>query len=510
MRRLISPKRMLECERAYFENTGVASIDMMEQAAHALLRRVIALAGGQKRVYFACGPGGNGGDGYACARLWHAMGGSCRIFEAMPPRAADAIENRSRAAEAGIPIHNLAELDRFPAPEVWVDALYGTGLSRAPEGAGADLILRMNSDRGQGAKVIAADIPSGLNGATGARYEPCVQADETVTFELAKFGHFLQDGLDLCGEVHIAPIGFAEDAFETERPEDLCCLFTPQDLRCLFPPRTRNSYKNVYGHLLIVAGSFGMAGAAALCAQAALRSGAGLVSIACPESIVPILQVLAPCAMCIPLKESGGAIGPGNEDILHQALSGKTAVAIGCGLTQNVPEEIVRIVLESGIPAVIDADAINIISGSVKLRALLRSDHILTPHPGEAARLLGRRISDPIRDARELARLGASVVLKGASRVVAGGRTTLVSASGSCGMARGGSGDVFTGILGAVLAASGAGKAAYSAMLPMLAAAACEIHGLCGEMAQAKYGPRAANSADLIEFLPEVFQKYVD
>ena len=501
---------MLECERAYFENTGVASIDMMEQAAHALLRHVIALAGGQKRVYFACGPGGNGGDGYACARLWHAMGGSCRIFEAMPPRAADAIENRDRAAEAGIPIHNLAELDRFPAPEVWVDALYGTGLSRAPEGAGADLILRMNSDRGQGAKVIAADIPSGLNGATGARCEPCVQADETVAFELAKFGHFLQDGLDMCGEVHIAPIGFADDAFESENPEDLCCLFTPQDLRCLFPPRTRNSYKNVYGHLLIVAGSFGMAGAAALCAQAALRSGAGLVSIACPESIVPILQVLAPCAMCIPLKESGGAIGPGNEDILHQALSGKTAVAIGCGLTQRVPEEIIRIVLESGLPAVIDADAINIISGSVNLRALLRSDHILTPHPGEAARLLGRRVGDPIGDARELARLGANVVLKGASRVVAGGRTTLVSASGSCGMARGGSGDVFTGILGAMLAATGVGKAAYSAMLPMLAAAACEIHGLCGEMAQAKYGPRAANSADLIKFLPEVFQKYVD
>ena len=510
MRRLISPKRMLECEKAYFENSGVASIDMMEQAAHALLRHVIALAGGQKNVYFACGPGGNGGDGYACARLWHAMGGSCRIFEAMPPRAADAIENRSRAVELGIPVHSPADLGRFPAPNVWVDAIYGTGLSRAPEGPSAELILRMNADREHGAKIIAADIPSGLNGHTGVKYDPCVQADETVAFELAKFGHFLQDGLDMCGRVHIAPIGFAEDAFETERPEDLCCLFTPQDLRCLFPRRMRNSYKNVYGHLLIVAGSFGMAGAAALCAQAALRSGAGLVSIACPESIVPIMQVLAPCAMCIPLRESGGAIGPGNEDILRSALSGKTAVAIGCGLTQRVPEEIIRIILESGIPTVIDADAINIISGSVNLRALLRGNHVLTPHPGEAARLLGRRISDPISDAKELARLGANVVLKGASRVVAGGRTTLVSASGSCCMARGGSGDVFTGILGAVLAASGVGRAAYPAMLPMLAAAACEIHGLCGELAQEKYGPRAANSADLIEFLPEVFQKYVD
>jgi len=502
---------MLECERAYFETSGIASIDMMEQAAHALLRRVIALAGGQKCVYFACGPGGNGGDGYACARLWHAMGGDCRIFETMSPRAADAIENRGRAMEAGIPILTSGMPDRLPAPDVWVDALYGTGLSRAPEGPGAELILRMNADRRlHGARVIAADIPSGLNGTTGVKYEPCVQADETVTFELAKPGHFLQDGLDVCGNVHIAPIGFPESAFETERPEDLCCLFTPQDLRYSFPPRTRNSYKNVYGHLLIVAGSFGMAGAAALCAQAALRSGVGLVSIACPESIVSILQVLAPCAMCIPLKESGGAIGPGNEDTLRQALSGKTAVAIGCGLTQKVPEGIIRIVLESGIPAVIDADAINIISGSVNLRAQLRGNHILTPHPGEAARLLGRRVSDPISDARELARLGANIVLKGASRVVSNGKTALVSASGSCGMARGGSGDIFTGILGAVLAASGVSKAAYSAMLPMLAAAACEIHGLCGELAQAKYGPRAANSADLIEFLPEVFQSYVD
>ena len=274
--------------------------------------------------------------------------------------------------------------------------------------------------------------------------------------------------------------------------------------------RKRNSYKGKYGHLLIIAGSFGMAGAAALCGKAALRSGVGLVSIACPGSIVPILQTLAPCAMCIPLPEKNGAISADALPLIRESLKGKSTAAIGPGLTQKVPGEIIRCVLESGIPAVIDADAINIIAKSEELKALLSEQHILTPHPGEAARLSGHKIEDPVNDAKEIAGLGAAVVLKGASRVIAGKKAALISASGASGMARGGSGDVFTGILGALIASAGVGTPAYGAMMPMLAAAACEIHGLAGELAQQKYGAYAMNSADIIEFLPEVFKTYVE
>jgi NAD(P)H-hydrate epimerase len=181
---------------------------------------------------------------------------------------------------------------------------------------------------------------------------------------------------------------------------------------------------------------------------------------------------------------------------------------MGCGLTQRVPEEIVQAVLESEIPAIIDADAINIIAKSVDLLSLLRECHILTPHPGEAARITGKKEDDPVAWTQKIASLGSTVVLKGASRVIASKKITLLSASGACGMARGGSGDVYTGILGAVIAASGVQKPAYSAVLPMLAAAAAEIHGLAGELAQEKYGAHAMNSADIIEFLPEVFKRY--
>ena len=472
MKVLIDPKTMRECEEAYFRDSGVKSIDVMERAAQALADTALERFPDAKTVYIACGPGGNGGDGYACARLLKEKGLECTVFATAPAKSADAAENARRAAECGIEIitGSLPEHQ----PDLWIDCIYGTGLSRAPEGFAA--------------------------------YPGCVPADITVTFQYPKYGHFLNNGLDMCGELITADVGFPAEIFS----ESLPALITPQDLKFAFPPRRRNKYKGKYGHLLIVAGSFGMAGAAALCAQAALRSGVGLVTVACPQSIVSILQTLAPCAMCVPLPEENGAISANALPILKEALQGKTAVAMGCGLTQRVPEEIIRIVLEGGIPAVIDADAINIIAKSENLKALLAENHILTPHPGEAARLLGRRIENPVDDAKELAGLGAAIVFKGASRVIAGKKITLFSASGASGMARGGSGDIYTGILGAVIAASGAKEPAYAAMLPMLAAAAAEIHGLAGELAQKKYGAHAVNSADIIEFLPEVFNTYVE
>ncbi|MBQ3574097.1 MAG: NAD(P)H-hydrate dehydratase [Clostridia bacterium] len=505
MLRLISPRDMQACEKHYFETSLVPSIDIMENAARALADTVLSRFPGAKNVYIACGPGGNGGDGYACARLLKEKGLECTVFATAPAKSADAIENARRAAECGIEIF----AGKLPenAPDLWIDCIYGTGLNKAPEGFALDLLCRIHYDHFRGTGVIACDIPSGLNGQTGIAYPGCVPSDFTVTFQLPKYGLYLQDGLDRCGEIIAADVGFPGEAF----PESLYCLIQKNDLKYAVPKRwKRNIHKGSCGHLLIIAGSFGMAGAAALCAKAALRSGVGLVSIACPGSIVTIHQTLAPCAMCIPLPEESGAISADALPLIQDALKNKTAAAIGPGLTQRVPEEIIRCVLESGIPAVIDADALNIIAKSEELRSLLSVNHILTPHPGEAARLIGRRIEDPIADTQKIAALGATVVLKGASRVIAGRKSVYISASGANGMARGGSGDIFTGILGALLAACGAKEAAYAAVLPMLAAAACEIHGLAGELAQEKYGAHAMNSADIIEFLPEVFKTYVE
>lgn len=503
MKRLIAPRDMREGEARYFAESLVPSIDVMERAAHALADTVSAEIPAGTTLCFACGTGGNGGDGTACARLLRKKY-NCIIVQPHPPKSPDAVENLRRARERGISVLDLSGAEALPRPDAWVDALFGTGLTRCPEGAEQTLIERINRDREQGARVYAADIPSGLNGATGEAYEACVRADCTVTFQYLKSGLVLADGLDCCGRIRVADVGFPDAPFGPRN----AVLFEPEDAAVCILKRRRNLHKGDCGHLLIVAGSFGMAGAAALCARAALRGGAGLVSIACPQSIVPILQVLAPQAMCVPLPEREGAICEVALPALEGAFAGKSAVVVGPGLSRRTCPEILRAALESGLPAVIDADGLNLLSESPELRALLDERHILTPHPGEAARLIGRDTAgNPVAAARALAGLGATALYKGASTVVAAPSDpcAYVSASGGCGMARGGSGDILSGLLGALLA-----DRARAASPCLLAACASELHGLAGARAQEKYGAHAMNAGDILEFLPEVFKAYVD
>lgn len=506
MKRLISPRDMREGEARYFASSGVPSIEVMERAARALADAISAELPAGATICFACGIGGNGGDGTACARLLRERY-DCRILQPRPAKSPDAIENLRRARATGIDVIegiDEAALEALPRPSAWVDALFGTGLTRCPEGPERALIGRINRDREKGARIYAADIPSGLNGATGEAYAACVRADRTVTFQYLKTGLVLADGLDACGEITVADVGFPEGPFG----ETGAALFEPADLSACIPKRPRNLHKGDCGHLLIVAGSFGMAGAAAMCARAALRSGAGLVSIACPASIVPILQTLAPQAMCIPLPEADGAIAKEALPAVENALSGKSAAVIGPGLSRRASPEVLGAVLRSGLPAVIDADGLNLLSENRDLLSLLDGGHILTPHPGEAARLIGRATAgDPVASARALSALGATALYKGASSVVCSPRDSraYVSASGGCGMARGGSGDILSGLLGALLA-----DRARAASPCMTAACASELHGLAGERAQEKYGAHAMNAADILEFLPEVFSAYVD
>ena len=496
MRPLILPQAMRDMEKRYFAATGTPSIDLMERAARALADCVLRLSGFGRQVYIACGPGGNGGDGYACARLLAEAGCACTLFAAAPPATPDCIENARRAAAAGIP--TLKPGSAAQAPEVWVDALYGTGLSRAPEGDSAALIRRMNADRAAGSAVVAADIPSGLNGATGAAFEICVTADRTLTFQFPKPGHYLADGLDVCGEVETADIGIPAAFF----PGDMPLLMQRRDALDSLPPKPRNAHKGSNGHLLIVAGSLGMAGAAALCAGAALRSGAGLVTVACPGSVLPVVQTLIPCAMALPLPESEGAIAPEAASALQEALTGKHAVVCGCGLSLRAAPEALRTLLDSGLPTLFDADALNLIARG-DLLDRLRPHHLITPHPGEAARLLGRRVTDPIADALALSSLGCQALLKGATSVVSVDGRARLSASGCAGMAKGGSGDVLAGLTGGLMAQYAAsGVLMTGAALAECAATASELHGLAGELAQRDKGLRGMCALDIVDALP--------
>ena len=503
MRPLITPADMRDMEQRYFAESGTPSIDLMERAARGLCAGLLRRFGPGRRVLFACGPGGNGGDGYACARLYAEAGGDCAVVPAAPPRTPDAITNADRARAMGIP--TLVPEEGFDPPEVWVDALYGTGLSRAPEGVAAALIRRMNADRAGGSAVAAVDIPSGLNGLTGEAFAPCVAADVTFTFQYAKPGHFLGDGIDMTGALETLDIGVPAGFYPAGSP----ALVEAADVRALLPAQPRNLHKGMNGHLLIVAGSVGMAGAAALATRSALRSGAGLVTVACPASILPILQVLAPGAMGVPLPERDGAIAPEAAEVLMGILPGKRAVACGCGLSRRAAPEALRVLLESDLPALFDADALNLIAGDAGLRALLRPHHLLTPHPGEAARLLGRAAGGPIADAFALRALGAQALLKGCATVIPLGDRALISASGCQGMAKGGSGDCLTGVIGALMAQAAARGADLSGNgLAMCAAVGSELHGVAGEIAQARLGSRGMGPEDIADALPEALLRY--
>ena len=438
----------------------------------------------------ACGAGNNGGDGWAFARLVAENGARVTILAMKPVEAlrGDALTCARRARDAGLAI--TASMDDIPRPDAWIDALFGIGLNRPVSEAYAAVIDRINADHRAGSRVLAVDAPSGLNLLTGHVMGACVEADVTVTFEYPKRGHFLFDGLDLCGDVDIRPIGLIGQPV----PTGAALLVQPRDAFLALPKRRRNIHKGSCGHLLIVAGSFGMAGAAMYAAKAALRMGTGLVTLATPRSVVPILQTLVPGAMCVPLPEENGALSAEAAEGIARALVGKSAAVVGPGLGRAAMEA-VRTVLEADLPAVVDADALNILSRNDQLRALLTARHVITPHPGEAARLIGPVGDDQVEAAIRLRdATGAVALLKGASSVIAG-EGVHVSASGCGGMATGGSGDVLSGMIGALLAQGVAPETA--------AWAGSQLHGLAGEAAARRFGERAMTAADIAEAIGE-------
>ena len=498
MQIIVTPGQMRQMEQNFFRETGTPSSQLMLRAAEELVQAMDerGLVRG-RRIAFVCGNGGNGGDGLAAAAICSRMGALCQVALAMP---AESFTGDARlyldALPANVPLRSLAEIDE---PDVWVDAFFGIGLSRNVEGYPAECIGRMNASD---AVVVSVDVPSGLDSRTGDILGCAVHADLTVTFQHPKIGHFLRRGMDACGELVVRDIGVAPE-FLTDTPPltaETPFLRRPQDsdIAALLPKRRHFSHKGTHGHLLLVAGSRGMAGAAAIAARAAVHSGAGLTTIACPQEVVPILQILVPEAMCIPLPQNAaGAVSDEALPILKNALKGKSAVAIGPGLSRSAAPEIIRSVLECGLPAVIDADALNLIAADEALKQLLRDHHLITPHPGEAARLVPLS-GDEITDALALRRLGCQVIYKGAASLIAAADRLFLSDTGSPCMAKGGSGDMLTGIAGALLAR---GMTAANAAI-----AASHIHGRAGEDAEDKYGLAYPAAMDLIACLPDVWR----
>ena len=475
---------------------GTSGIVLMERAAAhvaAEVGRVLARRPGLRAgIVVVAGSGNNGGDGFEVARLLLASGAAGRVSTLLvggdpgrlPPDAAATFE-RLRSA-GGAPSLVTAEegLEPIRRATLVVDALLGTGLSRPVDGeslAGSAVRL-MNG----GAFVVAVDVPSGLGGGGGALPGPHVAADVTVTFGCPKVGHVLFPAAGACGRVVVSPIGLLgeEQGEGGTGPEAV----TAGDVARHLPRRAPESHKGTFGTVLVAGGAAGMAGAPALAGRAAFRSGAGKVVISVPGEVRPIVHGLCPEAT---------TAAEGVDPSAFQAL------AVGPGLgTEGRSERVLRQAVESSVPAVFDADALNLAAGRPEF-FVRASPTVLTPHPGEAARLLGVSTAEIGRDrpgaARELARRArAAVVLKGFRSVVASpdGEVAYVLA-GNPGMATGGAGDVLTGVIAAFLARGLPARAA--------AEAGAFLHGLAGDLAAEALGEDGLIASDILDGLPEAF-----
>lgn len=451
---------------------------LMAQAGQAAWQCLLQHWPQARRIGVVVGAGNNGGDGHVLAR--HALQAGCEVTViALPGRPPSTALAQRAALEFRSAGGVVAEFDdALPEADIWVDALFGLGFDRAPEGAARALIAALNA---QTAPVLALDVPSGVDADRGVVPGEAVRATLTLQFIVAHRGLYSGDALDHCGQKVLAPLQLPATAWHGVVPA--AEHWTQVRLRALLPPRRANTHKGESGHVLCVGGNHGSGGAIAMAAEAALRAGAGLLSLGTRREHVGPLLARLPEAMTHALEDG---------DVLPALLDKAKVVAIGPGLGQDEwARALFARVLASTKPLVVDADALNLLAQDP--RAL--PDAILTPHPGEAARLLGCSTAEIQADryacAQRLAeRFHAVVVLKGAGSIVAApGQMPRLIAAGNPGMAVGGMGDLLTGIIASLRAQ---GLAAFDA-----AAAGALLHALAGDAAAAD-GARGLLPTDLL------------
>lgn len=524
---LLSAAESRELDRLSQDKYGIDSYALMRRAgesvADLLLRRWPNAAGGS--VLVVAGKGNNGGDGLVAARKLVQAG--VRAHAILLALAADLKGDAARACRdylaAGGTVSEVTDEgavgDAIAAqkPTVMVDAIFGTGLNAEVRGVARKVIEAINGvsagsgaaiHAGMGVPVVAIDVASGVNADSGAVMGAAIAATLTVTFGYAKYGHVSYPGAGLTGDLEIAEIGFAPQAIDELTPHGR--LIEAADAAALLKPRAVNSHKGAYGHPLVIAGGRGKSGAAILAARGALRTGAGLVTAAIPESIAAIVAGGQPELMTEPLPDREGHFAAsGTIDKLRELAKGMSALIVGPGI--GVSEDTHRLVAwlvsegaQAGRPLLLDADALNVVAeaGPVMLKSA-QGPVVLTPHPGEMARLLGSSTAalnaDRIGAARRLADLsGATVLLKGARSVIATPEgAVFVNSSGNAGMATAGMGDVLSGIVGALL---GQGLAAGDAL-----ALGVFVHGLAADRLAERLGAVGYLAGDVAAELPAAF-----
>ena len=501
MKPVLTPAESAELDRASAER-GITVESLMERAGRAVARAAVTVTGGVygRRAVVVCGKGNNGGDGLVAARALSRWGMRVTALLLAEPDEyrGPAAANLDPARAAGVDVRPLSEnllsreLDRA---DVAVDAVVGTGFHGPPRGRVAEAIAALDASP---APVVAVDIASGVEGETGGVAGAAVEATVTVTFGSLKPGHLLYPGAGYAGAVEVADIGFPADLVTSD-----LWLVEAGDVAAVWPEREAETHKRSSGIVLVVGGSRTMTGAVRLMAGAAYRAGAGLVQVAAPENVIPVIQTGLAEATFVPLPQTDdGAAAPSAMEALRDRLADVDAVAVGPGLGRNDDTlEFVRaLVRECPVPMVIDADGLTAFAGRPnELAGTDAADLVLTPHAGELVRLAGIEpdalAQGRVGHIRKLAaETGATVLLKGNPTLVAlpGGEVRINSTGGPA-LATGGTGDVLTGAIAALLARG----------LPPgdAATAGAYVHGLAGDLAGARLG-EGATSLDVQALLP--------
>ncbi len=517
---LLTRTEMQTADRNAIEGMGIPSLDLMERAGVGIVEAVkefIGVEGGT--VIIVCGRGNNGGDGFVVARLLAGEGHDVKVWLAARPEelTGDAAVNWSRLLEEDktfdgsvkllplddTPVDARALAEEWSGGAVVVDALLGTGTQGPPRPPGDALITAMNLC---GLPVVAVDIPSGVDSDSGEVPGTATMASVTVTMAFPKLGLLLHPGREHAGRIKVADIGIPSEA--VERKDVNLELLDHRWAMLRLPSRPPETHKGHYGRVVVVAGSAGMMGAGHLAAASACRAGAGLVRHAAPESMLAIAHGGRSEVMVTPLPDEGrGHFIPVEPDILSEAYIWADAVVIGPGI--GMDSETGKFFVQAleyddpELPLVIDADGLNHLAAGDDLRSKWKGPLVITPHPGEAARLLKISIEniqkDRVKTAVNLAEsYDAVAVLKGAPTVIADGQgNAAICPLGNPGMASGGTGDVLTGIIAALL---GQGHKPFSG-----AALGVYLHALAGDLAALDLGEWSLMAGDLVEYLPIAF-----
>lgn len=511
--KVVTADEMRAIDSRTIKKYGIPSAVLMERAGLSVANKIAELFQ-KKKVVVIAGGGNNGGDGIVAAQDLHARGWNVKVLLLVKQdKLSPGCRMQYRIARAsGVPIEfrtTLTERDTLGA--VVVDAIFGTGLSRNTSGKTAGVISFLNNADVQ---VVSVDIPSGISSDNGQILGEAVKADYTVTFGLPKIGHMLYPGAAYTGTLFVEDIGFPKELLDSDRLR--VALVEKEHASLLLPERPRYSHKGDYGHVLVVAGSRGKTGAALLCAKACLRTGAGLVTIGVPESLMNAFQSRVTEEMILPLPDKGNGTlaAKASEHILNFINEKSDVLAIGPGLSlsEDIRAILKSVVLNSTVPMVVDADAINALSRAGNVIKRAKAPIVLTPHTGEMARLLQKsevRSQKPEAEnliieieknrihttALFVKKTGVYLVLKGAPTIITEpeGRT-FINPTGNPGMATAGVGDVLTGMIASLLG---------QGLNPLEASVlGVYLHGLAGDKASASMGSHSLIASDIIRKIP--------